>query len=278
MITPRVGVVCRGDSRRGAQAPFAESYLVAKDGRATWLDGAAEQREAVDGRGVLTVVADGEGEDAAIAQVAATSSVRSLIKIWPAGVSEEPGRLAEFLSSAHTRMYWHARDRAARMGASLAVGWVDGTRLGWAEVGSARVWLWRDGRMTRLGRDRDRLADQRFVGGSQGLGDDAAIHMHPGVNVGVAQLREGDQVLLATDGLWRWVDEPSAAQVLTHTDDPQASAVTCMERAVARGGTDHITVAVLDLRPPRVARPDAAAPPEPRALRKDPPPVRKPKP
>ena len=275
MITPRVGVVCRGDSRRGAAAPVAESYLVAKDGRATWLEGSLEQREATDGRGLLAVVADGEGEDQELARVAATSSVRSLIKVWPAGVSEEPGRLAEFLSSAHTRMYWHARDRKARMGASLAVGWVEGTRLGWAEVGSARVWLWRDGRLTRLGHDRDKLAEQRFVGGSTGLGDDSAIHMRPGVNVGVAQLQEGDQILLATDGLWRFVDEPSAAQVLTHTDDPQASAVTCMERAVARGGTDHITVAVIDLRPPRVARRDPAAPPEPRALRKDPPPVRK---
>lgn len=275
MITPRVGVVCRGDQRRGPASPSAESYLVAKDGRATWLEGDTEQREVLEGRGVLAVVADGEGEDQAIARMAATSSVRALLKIWPAGVSEEPGRLAEFLSSAHTRMYWHARDRQARMGASLAVAWVDGTRLGWAEVGSARVWLWRDGRLTRLGHDRDKLADQRFVGGSQGLGDDSAIHMRPGVNVGVTQLREGDQVLAATDGLWRFVDEPSAAQVLTHTDDPQASAVTCMERAVARGATDHVTVAVLDLRPPKVVRRDVGSVPEPRLLRKDPPPVRK---
>lgn len=273
MIPPRVGVVCRGEARR-AGAFFAESYLVAKDGRATWLDGDHEHREALVGRGVLAVVADGDGDDLDAARVAATSAVRALAKIWPAGVTEDPARLAEFLASAHTRMYWHARERQPRMGASLAVAWVDGARLAWAEVGTARVWLWRGGRLTRLGHDRDKLADQRFLGGSRGLGDDSAIHMHPGVNVGVTQLLEGDQVLVATDGLWRTVDEPSAAQVLTHTDDPQAAAVTCMERAVARGGTDHVTVAVLDLRPPPAARVTPMAAP---VLRTDPPPVRKPK-
>lgn len=272
---PRVGVVCRDVAARAAETRV-DGYLIAAGGRATWREGTGERAEQVTGAGQLVAVVDAEGQDAEGAATAATTTARALVPLWQRGMGTDPaGELLDWLASSHTRLYWRLGEKGVAMGASLAAVWVDGGRAAWVEVGTARVWRWRDGRLSRLGRDREHFDTQRFLGGSTGLGDDTALHLRRGVNVGLAELVAGDQLLVATDGLWRVVDEASAAQVLSHTD-PQVAAVHGMERAVARGTTDHVTVVVLDARAQRVAIADPGEAPRPprRPLRKDPPPVR----
>jgi serine/threonine protein phosphatase PrpC len=91
---------------------------------------------------------------------------------------------------------------------------------------------------------------QNFIFGSRGLGDDAELRLEAGRDSGRYRLERGDRLLLCTDGLWGAVDDVSVADVLRHTPDPQAAAVACMERAIARGSTDNITVIVARVEEP----------------------------
>jgi serine/threonine protein phosphatase PrpC len=58
-------------------------------------------------------------------------------------------------------------------------------------------------------------------------------------------MRAGDRLLLATDGVFGFVDETSLADVLRNTPAAQSAAVACMERAVARGSNDNLTAVVV---------------------------------
>jgi serine/threonine protein phosphatase PrpC len=170
-----------------------------------------------------------------------------MAKLWRSEVADPERALVEFVARAHTRMYWKARERGTSLGASCAVAWIVGDRLHFVELGTARVGLFRDGRLHRVGRSWPGGDRQRLLAGSVGLGDDSAVHLEPGRNAGTLALAPGDEVVVATDGLGRALDEASAALVLQHVDDPQVAAVTLLDRALARGATGGITVAIADL-------------------------------
>lgn len=252
MNQPRVGVVCTSnrDAFSGRHTDSVDAYVVASNGRATWFEDGAEKVIKGEGRGMLVAIADGMGDAPGASAASSGSVVHALARFWTeAGFPAAPtGALMDFLLSAHTSMYWKSRDRGVRMEASVGVVWVLGDRLHWVEVGSSRVYLYRDGELRRVGQDWEAGTKQRFLRGSRGMGDDTAIHFEVGRNAGTEKLRAGDEVLVVTDGFWRAVDEASAAQLLGHVSDPQTVAVTLMERAIARGAKDAITCAVVDLR------------------------------
>ncbi|MCB9664399.1 MAG: protein phosphatase 2C domain-containing protein [Alphaproteobacteria bacterium] len=259
-MRPTLGVVCTSgrDATVGRARRNADNYVLCANGRASWLVDGEEKAHRSEGHGVLLAVADGEADTIEDARTASTSFCRVLEKLWQQHPAAPAEALADFLASAHTRMYWKTREREVSLGASGAVAWLLGDGLHWVEIGSARVFLWRNGALHRLAKPWVAAESQRFIAGSDGLGDDTALHLKRGTNVGTVAVAPGDLVLLSTDGLWSAVDERSMEQIVQHVGDAQTAAVTLMERAVARGGRDHVTVAVADL---RKAVADQPAPP-----------------
>jgi serine/threonine protein phosphatase PrpC len=256
-ITPRLGVVCTTprDAAAGRRTPSADSYLVAAEGRVTWLDGDAERHAAGRGRGVLLAVADVEGPDLDAARAVAAAAVRVAGRLWQDAVPQDRvDAMARFLVGAHARAGAKTRERAGDAGASLAVAWIDGDELAWARVGTAEVLLLRDGVLRPTARAAN--PSGRFLGV-------APLELVEGRDLGRLKLRAGDEVLVVTDGLLRAVDPVSAREVLVHVNDAQTAAVALMERALARGAADVVTVLVADLRPEGRAAPGTAVP-EPR--------------
>ena len=63
-------------------------------------------------------------------------------------------------------------------------------------------------------------------------------------------LTKGDDfLLLATDGLWNFVDPAQACQVMSSTKSAQGAATSLVNLALQRGSTDNVSVVVVDLRP-----------------------------
>lgn len=242
-MKPRFGVVCTStrDAQVGRRTTNADSYLIAADSRVSWLDGASERFVPGSGRGSLLAVADGDGPDVESARAASTATCRVLAKLWQeAAPPDRVDALGRFLVEAHTRMSRKARERGPKSGgASVAVAWVDGERLVWARIGTAQILLFRDGELRPIP-TRD-APEVRFLGPEM-------LELVEGRDVGVSTLRGGDQVVLVTDGFLRAVDPASATQILLHVDDPQTAAVALMERALARGAVDGVTVLIADLR------------------------------
>lgn len=259
-----IGLVCSVGvgKTRGGRARNEDNYLVCRDGRCTWREGEAERGEPSGGEGLLVAVCDGMGghKDG---EVAATTAARVLAKLYRPGVPRDPARaLRRYILESHRRLHWRAREHGAvTMGTTLTTCWIIDGVASWAQVGDSRLYLYRDGKLHQISADhtrdefarrdgRGKVSDghhlaQNFIYGSRGLGDDSSLRLENGLDAGQLEVLKGDRIVICSDGLWGSVDDVSIADVLEHTPEPQAAAVACMERAIARGATDNITVMVV---------------------------------
>lgn len=260
-----VGIVCSVGvgPERGGREGNEDNYLVCQDSRAAWRQGDGEHVEPMPGgEGTLLAVADGMGgmQDG---ELASTVAVRVMAKLYAGGRPTDPERaLRRYVLDTHAQLHARVGARSkVRMGTTLTIAWVIGGRAAWVQVGDSRLYIFRSGVLRRLTHDhtsrefarRDGLRAeaypeelaQSFIFGSRGLGDDDALRLDRGYDSGSEPLRRGDRLLLATDGLTGVVDDVSIGDVLAHTPDPQAAAVACMERALARGSRDNVTVLVV---------------------------------
>ena len=156
-------------------------------------------------------------------------------------------------------------DRAAEaperegMGTTLcAAGAVGAGRLAIVNVGDSRAYLLRDG-------DLSQLTDDHTVTGElvrRGEVSEAEALRHPHRNVltralgvgatvaidaAVHDIRPGDRLMLCTDGLFTEVPAGEISAVMRETGDPIAVVDALVERALAHGGHDNVTVVVADV-------------------------------
>jgi serine/threonine protein phosphatase PrpC len=63
-----------------------------------------------------------------------------------------------------------------------------------------------------------------------------------GVEIHRAELRDGDRLLVCSDGLTEVVRDDDIAEVLRRTDAPEFVCRTLVDLALERGGPDNVTV------------------------------------
>lgn len=273
-----IGVVCtRGiGPERGGRATNEDNYLVCRGDEIRFRDGDIEVVEHGETLGVLLAVADGMGghEDG---DLASTAAVRALSRLFKRGYPADPEfALHRYLLDAHHRLHRKVAELGpVRMGTTLTACWVLEGKAYWCHVGDSRLYLWRDGQIRRITRDhtrsefasRDgRVTDvdngaflaQNFVFGSRGMGNDGGIRIDAGTDTGCFELRPRDRLIVCSDGLSTPVEDHRIADVIRETPEPQASATALMERSLAAGSDDNVTVIVarVDRLARRVVRPE----------------------
>lgn len=261
-----LGLVCSVGvgPARGGRARNEDNYLVCRDGRATWRLDDSERSEPATGEGLLVGVFDGMGGHEN-GHVAATTAARVLAKLYRPGVPAEPAKaMRRFVLESHQRLYERAAEAGpVSMGTTLTALWLFDGLAAYVHVGDSRLYHSRGGRLEQVTADHTRQEfawrdgravedghhlTQNFIYGSRGLGDNTAIRIDEGQDSDLIAIDPGDRLLLCTDGLTGTVDEASIADVLRNVPDPQAAATACVERAMARGSTDNITVMVISVR------------------------------
>lgn len=124
-----------------------------------------------------------------------------------------------------------------------------------AHVGDSRAYLFREGRLHRLTRDHT-LAERLVANGvAKSVDDDSVADFRSvlinclggdrddvDVDVCHVPLREGDQLLLCTDGLTDMVPEADIATILSAPRTAQATCQSLIDAALAYGGKDNVTV------------------------------------
>jgi PPM family protein phosphatase len=177
----------------------------------------------------------------------------------------EPGEAAEALTAAIREGNAAILERAAGdpglwgMGTTVtAAAALAGDRhLQLAHVGDSRAYLLRDGSLEQLTTDHTVVGE--LVRRGRLTPEQAAIHpersiltravgLDPRVPVDTpdpVELRDGDQVLLCSDGLTEAVDEDQIAELLSAADDGDAACRSLIDAANAAGGPDNITVILL---------------------------------
>jgi len=176
----------------------------------------------------------------------------------------EPGEAAEALAAAILEGNSAILERAAGdpglwgMGTTVTAAALAGDRhLQLAHVGDSRAYLLRDGSLDQPTTDHTVVGE--LVRRGRLTPEQAAIHpersiltravgLDPRVPVDTPDplgLRDGDQVLLCSDGLTEAVDDGRIAELLSATDDGDAACRSLIDAANAAGGPDNITVVLL---------------------------------
>ena len=216
----------------------------------------------------LFVVADGMGGHAAgeVASRVAVDTLRELLQGGidpdetrldrqmqdPADVLRERLRYAMNQASARIRREAQLNPAYAGMGTTVAVLLIEGGHAHVAHVGDSRIYMMRDGSLSRLTRDHTvvqqeidagRLTPElaRQVPHRNYLTQSVGYHGPVEPDTATRPVQAGDLFILCSDGLTDPLDDPRIAELLRQTH-PSDLAETLVNQAVAGGGEDNITV------------------------------------
>lgn len=151
------------------------------------------------------------------------------------------------------------------MGTTMTLAYSVGIHLFLIHVGDSRAYLYRDGRLQQL--TRDHTVAQALADAGEISQDAVRKHArrnaltnylggHRGrvkADVRWLQLRDGDRVLLCSDGLSDMVEDHEIAGCLAAKRAADAAVHELTRRALERGGKDNITVVMADYSIPELA-------------------------
>lgn len=228
------------------------------------------------GRRTLAVVADGMGGHQT-GEVASQQAVATFREALERSRSTPPTAMARASQAANLEIYEYALENPEHrgMGTTLTTVLVDDQVAIVGHVGDSRAYLVRDGHIEQLTHDHSWVADRV----RQGLltQDEARRHRWRNVITNALgattafkldlhhfELREGDRLLLCSDGVSMMLSEPMLQQIVER-HPPQEAAERLIEEANDRGSPDNVTAVVLHVsslahRPKRYALPEGSDP------------------
>ena len=232
------------------------------------LAGPFEFHRIVGPQGVLLLVADGMGGQACgelasqmCSDLTPTRLLEGVRQRQAASRDELGELLARALESANQSILEASRNRPAckGMGTTATAAWVRGSSVLVAQVGDSRAYLIRDGQMTQLTRDQtflNYLKDMGAVDANAESRDDPrrsilvqALGTSERLNVVLtrAELRNGDRLLVASDGLYATVPAGRISEIAAAGDNLEARCRSLIEAANREGGPDNITLILADI-------------------------------
>jgi protein phosphatase len=275
----RVQVDLAGLSHPGKIRPRNEDhFLVARLERSLQVLRTSLPTGSLPDRAVETIyallVADGMGGRAA-GEIASGQAIMALVELvlqTPDWIMRLSPKRALTVSQRMEERFQRVKEGLVRcaqwnprlcgMGTTLTVAASLGADMLICHVGDCRVYLLRQGQLQRLTRDQTLV--QGFVDAGTLRPEEAARHPLRHVltdvlsstetNTRVAlewvRLADGDQVLVCSDGLTEMVPDAAIGQVLQQTGTAQNVCQTLIDRALAAGGKDNVTVIVARYRFP----------------------------
>jgi protein phosphatase len=212
----------------------------------------------------LYAVADGMGGHAA-GEVASWTAIRALQAAFEATGHRSSESLHSAAGAANRAVWEQARTSRSMLGmgttlvALAVVERDDGTNgLAAAHIGDSRLYLLRDHSFRQLTVDHSLV--QELVDDGQISVAQAAVHpqrhvltralgVEPSVDVDLIDISPeyGDRYLLCSDGLSREASDEQIAGVLSRFADPSETAKELVALANSRGGSDNVTVVVVDV-------------------------------
>lgn len=229
-------------------------------------------------KGTLTIVADGMGGHAS-GEVASQMAVELISRIYYQE-SKDSGEALKYAVEEANRQIFEASltDESLRgMGTTCTALVLRNGSAFAAHVGDSRLYMVRAGEIYLM--TEDHSAVMEMVKHGLITMEEARHHADknvilralgtaPEVEVSVWEkpfpVREGDQYLLCSDGLYDLIEDREIKQAIISAPDPHAAGENLIALAKERGGHDNITVGIISLRPAGQA--EAKGPRETREL------------
>jgi protein phosphatase len=143
------------------------------------------------------------------------------------------------------------------LGSTVTVALIVGNHAFIGNVGDSRTYLWRDKTLQRITRDHSLVAQLVELGQL----DPEEAYDHPkrnliyrslgagradvDVDIFAQELKPGDALLLASDGLWEMVRDVQITSILSAGRDAKRTCDELIERANENGGEDNITAVLV---------------------------------
>ncbi|MDX6640478.1 MAG: family protein phosphatase [Solirubrobacteraceae bacterium] len=207
----------------------------------------------------LFVVADGMG-GAQAGEVASATAIEAFQQGLPDGPKSAEERLAALVADANARVHHKSisdRDLSG-MGTTTTAAYVGETEVALAHVGDSRAYLLRDGDFERLTHDHSLV--EEFVRQGKLTPEEADEHpqrsiitraLGPESEVEVDRLsvrgRDGDVLLICSDGLTSMVPEARVAEIIRGAGSLGEAGRALIKAANDAGGRDNITVILFRL-------------------------------
>ncbi|MER3396087.1 MAG: Stp1/IreP family PP2C-type Ser/Thr phosphatase [Acidimicrobiia bacterium] len=209
----------------------------------------------------LFAVADGMGGHQA-GEVASGTTIATLKELADGIASDEDpsAALVESAKAANRAVYEKAAGDPSllRMGTTLTAAVARDGQLSIAHVGDSRAYLFREGRLEQLTQDHTLVAE--YVRHGRMSEEEAKVHpnrsiitralgVEPDIVIDTVTLgiKEGDRVLLCSDGLYSMVSDEAIAEILEKVPDTAAATRELVDAANAAGGEDNTTVLIIDV-------------------------------
>ncbi|MDR3507952.1 MAG: protein phosphatase 2C domain-containing protein [Caulobacteraceae bacterium] len=198
------------------------------------------------------IVADGMGghENGRWASSTVVAAVEGVVVVG--NFEQDVAMVAKAIQAANQIIYDASVAAGKRMGSTVVGLVIGGTRFACLWTGDSRIYLLRNGQLTRLTRDHTQV--QELLDRGALSAEEAADHPMAHVlshAVGVEapmrldiiadEVGPRDIFLLCSDGLTDVVSEPEIAEQLAGLD-PRAAGRRLLELALSRGGPDNVTV------------------------------------
>ncbi|RPJ56660.1 MAG: Stp1/IreP family PP2C-type Ser/Thr phosphatase [Acidobacteria bacterium] len=224
----------------------------------------------------LYVLADGMGGHAAgeVASQLVAGTIEEFVLLvnesaeitWPFGYSVrmpyEHNVLQTAVQLANSRVSHTAQqsEQYTGMGATVVVVWIRGTKAFYCHIGDSRIYLLREGQLSRLTQDHSLVQEQI----SRGLitPEEAKTHRlrhvvtravggRDSVDVSVQEqgLQVGDLLLLCSDGLTDCVTDSEICRIMGTPARPEELCQELVDTANRGGGDDNITVVLVQYSP-----------------------------
>jgi len=218
-------------------------------------------------RGTLFLVADGMGGEASgevASQICATTVPKRLYENLKSqeNISETNFvlMLREAVEFANQIIYQKAQANSAYrgMGTTTTAAVLFGPYLFVGQVGDSRAYVFRNEKLVQLTRDQTYLNYLAEIGAevpedpekdsrksilTQAVGSSENVD----VRVTYTKVRQGDALLLCSDGLYNMVKGPGIIETLKGPEPLQAKCKALVQKANEGGGTDNITLILADL-------------------------------
>ena len=269
---PRIGVDCGALTHPGrVRTNNEDHFLVAKLAKSMRICASSLPEDRMrfsDEEGHLLVVADGMG-GAAAGERASALAVQSVEEFvlntvkWflHLGRQEENALLGELRSAierADREVVAEAEAdyRFAGMGTTLTLAYSVSTDLYVVHAGDSRAYLFREGELEQVTTDHTLV--QLLIDGGELTPKAAKQHARRNVVTNVVGgpregvhaeihkvgVRDGDLLLLCSDGLTEPVEDDEIAAILKEGGPPAEAARRLIDRSLERGGPDNVTVVV----------------------------------
>ena len=213
-------------------------------------------------KGRLAIVADGMGGYEG-GQEASRLAVETLVAVYRDFSGDDPqAALIEGLQTAHEqiRQYSFEHPELRGMGTTCTAAAIVQDALYYVHVGDTRLYLIRQGHITKVTRDHSyvgRLVESGIISAEEAENHPqrniltAALGTNPDLVMDSPRqpepLHPEDVLLICTDGLWGQVRDPEILDTVDNKSAEQAGR-RLIDLARERGGPDNITVEILRMR------------------------------